>query len=568
MDPGLRHQNSQITNRKLISNLLLCVGAQKIKVLFDFLNTRSSGFLTVEGKGQLACRPQNVPFHMLSLENGRAFNVSFEVGYQHYFFSTQIEKIFHKEKFFSSFSPVEISKIGKRMFPRYALYKSPPLLFSFCDPSRESRRIVVRVKDFNVQGVCFVLNRAFHPDLTQGVTLKKCALEFPSNTSVEVEGVIKHWSTQGREAFYGFCFSRLSPKSQQKLFQYFLHFSYPSLVFRSEVDFEKIWELFQTSGYLGEKESIFFQGIKTEAKKTWKLLSGEPFKLSLDLVYAHNHHFLGTLSSTRLYEKSWFFHHLAIQSSEISKGNVYSDLYLGVLSDFSLNNREIDFFLAYYNSEKLWHKKFFDEFAAQTKPSKICIDTFQHYEILMPKKPYDLGSKQWEIAVPDLEERTCIFRELHRRSPKIVRQACNFDSDTFDLPNTRRAYAQKGLGRKRELLVLREKGQMVAFAMVESATSAINIFNLLDVAWAYYFRATPESQTMLMKGIVNYYYALGKKSFLFLAQKENPEPYIRLGFKKICELKRIIFHRDLFHDFRDYLYVLFSRMAVQKNISQ
>ncbi|MBI2608318.1 MAG: PilZ domain-containing protein [Deltaproteobacteria bacterium] len=546
-----------VTHPVLIKNVLRFVSEQKTNVYCELDHRKFQGTLAIQKENLEMSIPGMKP-DSSCIKTGDTMTVSFQAGGQVYSFVTTIVSMTSHEQFLTSY-PSKISKMGRRKCPRYAIPKDIHFFISFSDPQDTSTKMTGRVIDFNTTGLRFKLDQ-HKLKLSQYKSPIMYTLHLSPKKIIQVKGEVKHEIVHNDSYYYGLSFLNLKLSEQQELFQYILDTFYPSLTHRWEVEFDKFWGLLEDSGYLGEKDSVFFQGMQCQAQKVWGTLAKDPFKISQDLVYVRNGKPLGTISATRLYEKSWLFHQLAVHPKNIAEGTVHADLYLGAFGDFILNNPHIDFLMGFYNIHNTWHRKFFDYFGqTASDASKFYVEHFHLFEPLIPESPYVDPSYPWELATAVGEEKKWILKHIQKCVPMIIQEACNLDATSFEIPKTRKTYIEKGLARDRKLLILKKDREIVAFALLENATTGINIFNLLDQAFLFYLEETPQIQTLLVKGVMNHYRSLGKKSFLLLAQKENLEPYRTLRLQEICILKRAVFHRDLFYDYRDYLFLMFSK---------
>jgi hypothetical protein len=164
-----------------------------------------------------------------------------------------------------------------------------------------------------------------------------------------------------------------------------------------------------------------------------------------------------------------------------------------------------------------------------------------------------------DVGTPTADERARFFAQVASTRPVAYREALDLVPERFDLLNAKAQWGEAGLGRERTLLVARQGGQPVAFAVVESAQPGLNLFNVLDGVRLVSLvdDSLPEAQdamVALLAHAADWYRARGRKVFVHYVESENVMYVERAALADLGEGKLWVISANLLPEFLEHLH--------------
>jgi hypothetical protein len=335
-------------------------------------------------------------------------------------------------------------------------------------------------------------------------------------------------------------------------------FSFPSLQPRTSVPRAEVVDLLRRSGYLGLRESA-------DELRPWHDAADE--QLSIDAVHRRKDGLLdGHVSCTRIYRRTWLFHQLATLGQGRLAMSTRRAIYLSATGWVSLLSEGDGYALAYFDRQKPWHSAFFDSFIHWSGDDSIAtIAPLDRFELSGKAAPSTGGGDVGEARHDELAAAEATIRAA--MSPLLSRaidvQAGLLTTSTLCLP-----HAAEGLERTRTLLVARDNGEATAFALCETGSARLSLFNLLNIAHVVVTpAASANAQVALLAAIARFYGEHGTAAPLVVAQPGTLTAAERAGFALVETMGCLVLSSEGLKQYRNFLAYHFGRFERPKRVA-
>lgn len=287
---------------------------------------------------------------------------------------------------------------------------------------------------------------------------------------------IRRSQRQGEHAVYGVSLD-FTKKSKSAIASTYHQLRFRSLRRRASLNKEVLTALFRDSGYLRLKEGL-------DPSSTW-LRAEWPNTLTHEAVYlTHDDRALGHVAVTRAYPRSWLGHEIATLRDHSEMMACRRTLY----QHFSVWPRLLDgdsaHLLGYYNRNRPWHRKMFEDYAARCRASDcIVVPTDRYSTRPLPHGSLDPADNGAEVrtAAPDEDDSAAVYL-IEQHWPELARDAFDIGVGRLSSSCMHEEFRRLGLSRTRTLLSLVIRGETVAVALCERSDSQISLFNVLNMA--------------------------------------------------------------------------------------
>jgi hypothetical protein len=279
---------------------------------------------------------------------------------------------------------------------------------------------------------------------------------------------------------------------------------FPQLVDRGAVDSHAVVELFEQSRYLSLRETE--QAAPSEAWCCPDFASD----LSIDTIYrADDGSLLGHVSVTRAYSKTWLGHQLATLKGHPESAASRHALYRHFACAPLLSDGEDCFLLGYYNRELRWHQLFFESFVDWVgSDAQSVVLEFDRFEPISGAEPQPRECPE-EVVVEHLHRLDVAnaVRIIATQLPALAVRAFDIDEAHLQSEALHPDYAARGVERTRQVLVLREFGEIVGVALCETGSRHLSLFNLLNMGQIYLCpdRTSRSGRAALLAAVRNFY---------------------------------------------------------------
>lgn len=318
--------------------------------------------------------------------------------------------------------------------------------------------------------------------LEEGEAVNNITIYMPNDLEITVHTCVKGCRPYKNGTFvYNLSLSDLQWPVYHKLFSYIFEKKYPALKPANHFSKGEIYNLFERSGYLDLKSR---QEMDLNFKKMLSILDkiGEITHIIKNLVYYENEKPLTIGSVLRIYDRTFLGHHLA--SLPEAKLNLKSktDVYLGML-DFMSNHPYFHYYLTYFDDHLSWHDKMYKDFYKNINDdNKLYYDSMHFFEC---KIGFAGGERPEGYKCTAVERPEEFFAFCKESLPPIVIDCYHYNREHFSLLEVKQLYEILDLLTARRLWRICSDDRVAAYAVAETYTDGLNLYNLLDMCRIY-----------------------------------------------------------------------------------
>lgn len=336
------------------------------------------------------------------------------------------------------------------------------------------------------------------------------------------------------------------------------------IVYRPE-DHPKIWKLLDESKYLDEKSRESFAPMVDFTKIVWPKLQRGMDVISRKILIRRGDEVVGHLQMDRAYPDTWMVHQLAIHPtmSKLIAGDLYS-----TVTDF-LSGRGIKYLLSATRLDKAWNQRnYYDFIKRYPFADHNHIETFQllEFNFANPINPSQLSTDNYTEY--DLNT---VTRYFGINMPRLKREALALKADSLTLNSLDKFYRAFDLQRKRNMIVFKKNRKVVSFALLDEASTGLNICNLYDYFEVFHIAEMSSSEKaiieqQLIDACLNYYKNINKPGVVYLAKEFDLPFYEKLRFKLVCNEIRWFADCAASHRYEAFTRTLYGRLIAKRNL--
>lgn len=437
--------------------------------------------------------------------------------------------------------PQAAVRLLRRKTDRLSAAKVEGLTARLHHPLSDQRSDWLPLSQINEQGCLLRLPKTFplYPVFLQRIPVT-LAIAVPSGAapSVSLFGSVRSLREDGDSHYQlGLGFAYPDEENRKRLSSELARRRHPAIdiVYRAD-DHAKIWRLLDESKYLEEKSRESFAPMVDITRQVWADLQRGMDQISRRILIRHGEQIMGQLQMDRAYPKAWVVHHLAIHpaTSKIIAGELYT-----TVTDF-LNGRQIPFLVSVTREDKAWNRRNYYDFVEHYPyPEHHHLRRLFLYEHDLQHLP-PLQAGQHIFQNPTSFDLESIARYFEIHQPPLVCQALALSPGELTLDAQERMFNTFGLSRRRRFLLYKEGRKLLGFAMLDLATSGINVFNLFDKFEVFSMvdgdpQREEEVAGALIAAALHDYRGQGKVGVLFASESDRQALAPALGL-------RFVFH--------------------------
>lgn len=406
-----------------------------------------------------------------------------------------------------------------------------------------------------------------------GFALDSIQVTTPDGKEIKGSGVIRgyRWLPEENDYAIGIGFETVTPEDRTNWHNTILEARYPTLSFDYRKDDHKpIWDLLDRSGYLGLKGPETFTHVFDVSKSTWQKMSDAGTKFSKRALIKLEGQVVGHLQLDRIYPKTWCAHTLAIDPN-VSK-TTGRDVYAVSADVLLAEGAGYVFSLA--DSKKAWNQRNYYDFIKNYRyPEHNELKIFQLYEVDLSKDLNLRSSSSVTLKRANQYDLRRIARYYELYVSPLDREACALNYEDLTLEAFNSELQKFGLFRLREFVVAMRDGKMLGFARIETGTTGVNIFGLLDMLYVHLMPDLGSEADLIHETLVNAGLGrlrdLGRQNVIATLEDRSVEYYNAHGLHHIYEGARWIGRIEVtkrYHAFSQMLYghLLLKREEIRK----
>jgi hypothetical protein len=260
---------------------------------------------------------------------------------------------------------------------------------------------------------------------------------------------------------------------------------FPHLLRRGEVPPGEVQDLFERSGYLA---------LKPDCRPSDEWLAAPwPGSLTREAIYrAADGTVLGHIGVTRAYRHAWLGHEIATRRDHPEALDCRRALYHHFATWPRLEGGEDCLLLGYYNPQRPWHRRLFEDFAARCDPDTECrLLPLDRFLVVPPEvEENDTAAAPaiagLEVSPARPQERSRVAALIAASWPALAVRAFDLGAAALESACLHPEYAAAGIGRGRQILVVRWQGVVVGAALCETVDGPLSLFNVLNCAQLFF----------------------------------------------------------------------------------
>jgi PilZ domain len=368
---------------------------------------------------------------------------------------------------------------------------------------------------------------------------------------------VDHAGAEGPTSF-GVRFVPRSTDDVVRLARAVERFSFPTLYPRTTVPRSEVADLLRSSGYLELRDSA-------EKLRPWHDSADE--RLSIDAVHRRKDGLLdGHVSCTRIYGRTWLFHQLATLGQGRLAMSTRRAIYLSATGWVSLLSEGHGYAMAYFDRQKAWHSAFFESFIRWSGDDSIAtITPLDRFELSSdPGRASPAGGGRaehsWDVGEARPDELASAEATIRAAMHPLLARATDIEAGLLTTSTLCPSHAAEGLERARALLVARDHGEATAFALCETGSSRLSLFNLLNIAHVVVSPAASlGARRALLAAIVQFYAERGTAAPLVVAKPGTLNVAEAPGFALVETMGCLVLSSEGLKQYRNFLAYHFGR---------
>ena len=429
----------------------------------------------------------------------------------------------------------------------------------FDHPLLQGRHLACPVVDIGEGGMCLEGDAA-EDALPPGLPLQALRMVLPNGVETVLHGTIRSVRLARETGGHRFGIEFGPGHADEGWDRFVLGQLLPDAGLLRPAEVEQVWELFDRTGYLKEKDPALLIRRREPFQRSWRRLAAAP-QLGAGIVVRERQALRGAMFYTHAWPGTYLLHHLALDLRAAGDGlgpaAVAGEVYRYV---YHLCRRMPDLrhAVGLFNVRSSWWRFLFDEFHEQGPPPDwYSIDRLRLMEA--PARAAAAGtaagarlsvSRLHDAAVDAVERAAC------RVLPRLVTSALALAPLDPTLATLDDEFRGLGLRRTREVWIVQREGRLLGAAIADCASPGINIFGLLDAVQlvpADEGTDEPAWPSALLAAVAERRCAAGADTLGVLVPAEQPGPPLPSAFVEVATLKRWTAARELLPLYLTYL---------------
>ncbi len=417
------------------------------------------------------------------------------------------------------------------------------------------------VTDVELEGMGVLADRA--DLLPVGTRLSPIRVELPDGVTLTATGRVTSRAPpsgpEGARVRCGVRFDPLAVEDQSALAAAILHRTHPGLELPRTLSFDALWCFLRECGFLYPDKEQALRPLMPEIARTLAAALSRPDGPLRTLVFRSEGLLQGHLSALRAYRRTWVVQHLAARKEGPGKLEAAKALNVGII-DYLEQLPDAEWLRSWFRPQNRFPARTFGRFARlQFDPHRCDLRT---YGYLTAPADADLPSRPPDVAVGNAT--AADWAEIRRHlvsSGRIAQLAAEDLCSAPHLVDIDEHYRAVGLTRRREALVARRSGRLLAFALLEISSAGLNFSELTNAFRVHAVDPDPAGTTALAIAARRRCEELGRPLAIGLAEQPDLAAWGAAGFVLRKEYSCWTMHRSLFRRCADYVQRLYEHRA-------
>lgn len=403
-----------------------------------------------------------------------------------YFFNTQIQPSPDPDSphLVSLTLPDSFTRGGIRSAARTLVPPDLGLYVEFIHPYRSGVLLRKPIHDLSIQGLSFHID-LWQDLLCQGMRIHSVVLRLPDSPPISCSMVIHNVHPIDNSSLYhcGVELIDFVGTSQSRWVQRALSFLAPDIREAGPWDLDTVWNVYDESGYLEEKERSLLETQRGSFAEKWLHLSHSPQNGRI-FLFEDQGKSIATIATSRIYSHTWVIHQLAAMidrySQSDNKLDVLYQLIPQSLFHWFVGLQEDACVIGTIDATRRLNQWIWEQFKRFTDGLHSEVQDLGFYSFSLAKLPAPDHPQTLEISSPTEAELLNISKDLLEKDGPLAHQVFDYGVDKLSLSFWNHVHESSLIGHQRHIWVARVFGQMRGYCLVENAKAGVNIFSIYN----------------------------------------------------------------------------------------
>lgn len=438
------------------------------------------------------------------------------------------------------------------------------LRVTFGHPALPQTVVDAPVVDVSLGGLAIELETG--DGLSAGTRLRNIELSWKGGTRISCDAIVAHCRRRLGSERQLVGLRLLMPDATRAEWRDQLEGVLHPRTARGTRDHELFWQTYVDSGYfnLSRKAAGDFDFEKPAFVRSHELLRRAP-EVGAFFVRASEKRVEAVAHQISPWPGSWLFYQFCrrpnARPASVADDNVLMDLYAHAY-EYVQERSGAEWLVTYVQDAARFSRLIFHDLGQHYAAlGRATVTRFRAIEIECAEA---LGvASELEVGPATPLERRALSAAVRRQRPEMYVKATGLADPELGVDSTIDSWGSAGLARKRQVLVARRAGRLVAGAVLDAADDGLHLFGLLDVVRMYALDSGGESAfEALLDSARAWYASLGKHRFAYFANDdEHPTALEAKGRSDLGAAYTIVLPVDLLPELLEHVHVTTSRGA-------
>lgn len=442
----------------------------------------------------------------------------------------------------------------------------------------------LEVYDVNASGLCAVVkaDRVLPP----GLVLPRIELELPTGGRIVCRGEVRslrpapRFSSEealpfdgehnesdlssGQQLHCGIVLQGLDDDARRLLGQGLVGDEYPQLEVALPGQSGDIWHFLHRAGFNFHVYNDWSPESEAIVRRTQEQVLGPGRHVGVNILYRAKDSFRGHVAGLRMYERTWLSTHLAALQGETiaATGRISRAICLSMAEHIESQENAEHLKFVWLKANKWTNRMFSWSGRAIHQPGLSWLNQFGVYvrENTQPPLP---PSPQVELRDASFEELVELCELLGKTEDPVRLQSEDLRAESLSLHRLQEEFAKGGLHRARRVRAALVDGEVLAYALIEESTRALQLSELLNAFELIERRPDhPQlkvAQMSLISDIIAALQARGIGHTVAIGSEHSDPLYLDSGFRFSGIGRSWTFHKSQLRPWADVWDQLFLR---------
>ena len=251
----------------------------------------------------------------------------------------------------------------------------------------------------------------------------------------------------------------------------------------TKVDMDQLWNFFFETGFIYPKKYAYIQANKEKVKSTYEKLYTMNPKIARHFIFQDKGAILGHMAMLRFYENSWLIHHHAANKKDSTRAGlaVLNQIGRFINDSHRLPSIHMDYVYCYYRPDNRFPNRVFGGAFKRIENLKGCsVDPFAYFHYQHDGLQERELPVNWTVSATQIEDLVELEGYYEFSSGGLMINALDLEPTGGMEGTLEDTYAELGFKRKRQLLSVKEAGELKAVFILNLSDIGLNMSDLTN----------------------------------------------------------------------------------------